>query len=490
MIGVRAVWVSVLAGALGCGSVSAGGADAGKDAPATTGAAGAISAGTAGTAGAAGATGTAGAGAGDAGATGTSGATGTAGSIADAGSGGTTGAGGTSGAAPGAFALKAPLSGDPTVTPMPTLTWGSAMGAATYTVEIATASTFGAADVTQKTGLTTTSFAPPDALLPGVIYYWRVTAVSGGGATVATNAPFAMSSPTTAGPSPHGVAVTPDGKRAVITNDKPAGSVTLLDLTTFKTQSIALPGQPGLVAITPDGAHALVPEGGRNDVAIVDLAAGTVAGAITPPCVGTTLYGIAIKADGSAALLPDLSGGCTKDVLDVIPLPGTAISPAIDLSAAGGGFGVAVTPDGASALITKGILSTSVLRVALPGGGLTTIPNTSSSFGVAVTPDGKEALVTSGEGDTIKRISLATNAVTDAITFDTNQDVGNLAIAPNGKVAVAVGDFKVGVINLADGSVTSTFSLAGRSVAITPDSRRALVTGAGATGQIYVIALP
>jgi len=485
MIGVRAVWVSVLAGALGCGSVSAGGADAGKDAPATTGAAGAIAAGTAGSAGTAGATGTAGAGTG---AAGTSGATGTAG--AGTGAAGATGTGGASGAAPGAFALKAPLSGDPTVTPMPTLTWGSATGATTYTVEIATAATFGATDVTQKTGLTTTSFSPTDALLPGVIYYWRVTAVSGGGTTVATNAPFALSTPTTAGPSPHGVAVTPDGKRAVITNDKPTGSVTLVDLTTFKTQSIALPGQPGLVAITPDGAHALVPEGGRNDVAVVDLAEGTVAGAITPPCVGTTLYGIAIKADGSAALLPDLSGGCTKDVLDVIPLPGSAISPAIDLSPATSAFGVAVTPDGASALVTRGILTSTILRVALPGGGLTTIMKTSASFGVAVTPDGKEALVSSGEGDTIKRISLATNAVTGEITFETNQDIGNLAIAPSGKVAVAVGDFKVGVLDLTNGSVTATFSLAGRSVAITPDSHRALVTGAGATGQLYVIALP
>ncbi|HVR03329.1 MAG TPA: hypothetical protein VMT47_14425, partial [Polyangia bacterium] len=99
-------------------------------------------------------------------------------------------------------------------------------------------------------------------------------------------------------------------------------------------------------------------------------------------------------------------------------------------------------------------------------------------------------LVTSGEGETIKRISLATNAVTGTIMFDTNQDVGNIAIAHGGAVAVAVGDFKVGVLSLADGTVTSTFSLAGRSVAVTPDGHRALVTGAGASGKVYVLALP
>jgi DNA-binding beta-propeller fold protein YncE len=131
-----------------------------------------------------------------------------------------------------------------------------------------------------------------------------------------------------------------------------------------------------------------------------------------------------------------------------------------------------------------------VKRVALPGGGLTTISSTSASFGVAVTPDGQEALVSSGEGDTIKRISLTTNAVTGTIAFATNQDVGNLAISSDGKFAVAVGDFEVGVISLASGAVVASYALAGRSVAITPDSQIAFVTGAGAGGKLYALPMP
>src|SRR6266851_5411199 len=121
-------------------------------------------------------------------------------------------AGGASGGSPPApFTLRTPVKGDPTVSTTPTLVWQAAAGATTYDVEIATSVTFGAADVAQKTGLTSTSFTTTVALQPGVVYYWRVTAEGGGASVVASNAPFAMSSPVSAGPSPHGVAVTPDG---------------------------------------------------------------------------------------------------------------------------------------------------------------------------------------------------------------------------------------------------------------------------------------
>jgi DNA-binding beta-propeller fold protein YncE len=433
-----------------------------------------------GAAGASGATGAGAAGAGGATAVGGATGTGAAGS----------GAGGSNMTGP--FVLKTPIDGDPTVTTQPTLTWAASLGANGYIVEIAPTPTFGAGDVVQKVVMSTTSYTVTDTLQPGVVYYWTVSALTGDAGpapTVATNAPFRFTSPVTAGPSPHGVAVTSDGKLAVVGNDKPSGSVTLVDLSTFKTQAIALTGQPGMVAVTPDATRALVVEGSPNDVVVIDLASATPVARITPPCVATTLYGIAVKPDGSAAVMPDFNGGCTKDVLDVVALPGTTISPAYDLMSSASAFGVAVTPDSKTALITRGVLSTSVKLVDLATGGLTTIMNTSSSFGAAVTPDGKEALVSSGEGDTIKRVSLTTNAVTGSIMFATNQDVGNLAVVPSGKLAVAVGDFTTGVINLADGTVASHFSIAGRSVAVTPDGHRALVTGAGAGGKLYVLPL-
>jgi DNA-binding beta-propeller fold protein YncE len=296
--------------------------------------------------------------------------------------------------------------------------------------------------------------------------------------------------PVDAGPSPHGVAITPDGRLAIITNDKPAGSVTWLDLTAFTTKTLALTGQPGQVAVTPDGKQALVAEGSPNDVAAIDVAMQTMTSKITPPCVATTLYGIAITPDGTTALLPDVNGACIKDVLDIIPLPGSTIHTTYDLASSAGAFGVAVDKFSGSALVTRGILGTSITLVNLLTGTLTSIPIGSPSFGAVILKSGVEALVTSGEGDTIKRVLFGTKTVYGTIAFETNQDVGNIALSPSGTVAVAVGDFKIGIIKLPDATVTRTFSLAGRSVAITPDGRRALVTGAGATGKVYVVPLP
>jgi hypothetical protein len=429
--------------------------------------------------------------------TGAAGTTGVAGTTGAAGhDGGAAGTGepdsGPPTEAPAAFGLKLPMSGDPTVLTPATFSWERAAGAETYVVEIATKATFGDDDVVKKAGVAATTYTvtAADGLLPGVIYFWRATAVNALGSTPASNAPFTFTSPVAAGPNPHGVAVTPDGKTAVVSNDKAPGSLTLLDLAAFSTQTIALPGRPGMVAVTPDGTRVLAAEGSPTDVVIVDLATKAITGKVTSPCVATTLYGLAIKPDGSAVVIPDLAASCTKDVLDVAALPGGAITKTIDLATTAGSFGVALTPDGAFALVTHGVLGTSIKRVDLAAGALTTITDTSSSYGVAVTADGKEALVASGPGEPIKRVSLATNAVTGSITFGSNQDVGNIAVTPGGQVAVVVGDFAVGVLTLADGKVAAKYELAGRSVAITPDGARALVTGAGATGQVYVIGLP
>jgi DNA-binding beta-propeller fold protein YncE len=379
------------------------------------------------------------------------------------------------------------------VASMQMFSWSTSSGAASYVVEVSTSPTFDAAATTKIPANDTFTYATK-ALTPGLIYYWRVTASNGAGDTLATtglanDAPFWFSVPAAVGGSPHGIAVTSTGK-AVVANDASPGGLTLVDLTTFTTESISLAGQPSQVAVTPDGKTALATQGSPNAIAIVDLVAKAATGSVAPPCVGTTYYGLAIKADGSAAVVPDFNAGCTMDVLDVVPLPGTAIAKAIALGTSATAFGVALTPDGASALVTRGVTTTSIKRVDLATGTVTTIANTSSSFGVAVTPDGKTALVASGELDTVKPIDLATNTVGTPITFDTNEEVCNIAITPNGKLAVAVGGVRTGLLSLETGQPLAQYAGTGRCVAIAPDGGRAFVTGAGAGGKLFVIKLP
>jgi len=475
LVAVSAAWA-----VSGCGSVQqAGAADSGSDIASGGGSGGDnVGTGTGGTAGAA-SGGTSGSDGGIAG-------TGGGGTASDAGSSG--GVGG--GAPPGAFVLKTPSDGNPGVTATTTLTWAAAVGAASYQVEVATSASFGDADLVNMPGVTGTSLVLTMPLQPGILYAWRVTAVSGSATTVASNAPFWMASPVAAGSNPYGIAVTPDGAQAVVANNTSPGSVTLLDLRSLTTQAISVSGTPSILAITPDGSKALVTQGAPNAVAVVDLASRSVTGTIAPPCVATTLYGLAIKPDGSAAVMPDFNGGCTKDVLDVIPLPGANIASAIDLASSASAFGVAVTPDSATALVTRGILGTSIKSVDLAGGGVSTISGTSASFGVAVTPNGKEALVTSGGGDTVKRVSLTSKSVVAPISFESNSEVCNVAITPNGKLAIVVGSFNIGLLRLADNAVAATYSGAGRCVAITPDGTRALITGAGSGGKVFVLKLP
>jgi hypothetical protein len=57
-------------------------------------------------------------------------------------------------------------------------------------------------------------------------------------------------------------------------------------------------------------------------------------------------------------------------------------------------------------------------------------------------------------------------------------------------MAVVVGSLNIGVLTLADKTVAATYPGAGRCVAITPDGTRALITGAGSGGKVFVLKLP
>jgi len=128
-----------------------------------------------------------------------------------------------------------------------------------------------------------------------------------------------------------------------------------------------------------------------------------------------------------------------------------------------------------------------VRRVDLAASTYSIIPGTSSSYGAAVTPDGLTALVTSGPSDTVKVVSLASDTVTSSIAFESNEDVGNVAITADGLHAVVVGSFFVGVITLGANTVKS-YPGGGNSVAVTPDGTRALVTNSN--GNLYVLKVP
>jgi len=393
---------------------------------------------------------------------------------------------------PGGFTLGQPANRSAGASTTPQFSWQSSSGATSYTIEVATSSSFGSSDVINQSGITTTGFTPTSALQAGTVYFWRVTAVNSGGATVATNAPFEFSAPIAVGNSPGEVAVTPDGARALVVNSANPGTVTIVSLSTKAvTGSIMVGAYPRGIAIRPDGAEAVVTN--TNSLSALNLTTNAVSQTIAMPCVSTTLYDIAYTPDGTKVVFPDLSSGCTQEGLRTVTVA-TAATTFVNLSTSAVPLGVAVMSNGNSALVTLGITGTSIKRVNLSTSAVTTISNTSSSFGVAVLPDNTAAVVASGQGDTIKRIDLAANTSSSIVAFDSNQYWHNVAITPDGTKAVVVGDFTSAVISLSTNAIIATFPNGGAGVAVTPDGNYALITalssGSSSSGILRVIRIP
>jgi hypothetical protein len=410
-----------------------------------------------------------------------------------------TGTGGSSSVPlPGAFGLTSPLHGSSAQPLGPQLTWEASDNAASYTVEVATSTSFGSAtDVGSQTvdGATTSVTLPANTLTPGVIYYWRVTAVNATGSTVATDAPRWFSSPYLVAGA-HGLGVTPDGSRLVVAsgvNNGPIDVISLANHTVAAEVSTGVASQPIGLAISPDGADALATlltngPGGVNGIAVVDLQGAQVTRTISDPCVGTTLGDIAYAPDGTWAAVPDLSSGCAAMGLSTFWADNSSPSWGfVNFNDTNNPSGVAISPDASLALVTMG-LDSNLYKVTFPN-TVTHLTLSASSTGVAITPDGTTGVVAE---NTLDIIDLASGAITPVtLTSDTpNGDFHNVALTPDGTRAVVVGSASVQVVSLASATVMASFpAQGGTSVALSPDGTTAFVSDRG-DGWVRVILLP
>jgi streptogramin lyase len=166
----------------------------------------------------------------------------------------------------------------------------------------------------------------------------------------------------------------------------------------------------------------------------------------------------------------------------------------VDLSTGAVPQGIAVMPNGSSALVTLGITGTSIKRVNLSTLAVTTITSTGPTFGVAVLPDNTAAVVAAGQQDTMKRLDLTGNTTSTIVAYGSNTNPHNVALTPDGTKAVVVGDFTTAVISLSTNAILATFPNGGSSVAVTPDGKYGLVTsltsGSASSGVIRVLRIP
>ena len=97
---------------------------------------------------------------------------------------------------PGPFTMVAPTNATTGVSLTPTFSWNPSVGAASYTLQVATDAGF-TAIVVNQTGITTTGFTLTTALTASTPYFWKVLAVSTASVT-ATGAPWTFTTGTSA----------------------------------------------------------------------------------------------------------------------------------------------------------------------------------------------------------------------------------------------------------------------------------------------------
>jgi YVTN family beta-propeller protein len=273
------------------------------------------------------------------------------------------------------------------------------------------------------------------------------------------------------GPAPLGVAVTPDGKTAFVTDA--TGTVSTIDIRTRKKDSTDITGfsGPEAVAFTPDGKTAFVANYGAFTSlseavdAITELSPGSVGTVSTIDvktrtkspddiAVGALPLGVAVTPDGKTAFVTNLRSGTvstidvktrTKDPTDITVGPYPAV--------------VKVTPDGKTAFVTNFGPFTS-LNVPTPGsiGTVSTIDVKTrakdptdivvgpGAVGLAITPDGKTAFVANRSGDTVSTIDVKTRTK-NPTDIPVGANPNGVAVTSDGKTAF--------VTNLTSGTVST-----------------------------------
>ncbi len=219
---------------------------------------------------------------------------------------------------------------------------------------------------------------------------------------------------------PAGIAITPDGTKAYVTDAGATGTlgdtVTPIDLATGKTLApITVGPGPEGIAITPNGQRAYVADSGAfvpgqtgaigSTVTPVDLTTGKALPAIL---VGHVPAAVAISPNGSTALVANVNSG------SVSPIDISTDKAGSPISVQGGPVSIAISAsDPTTAWVADGV------STASKTGNVTPISLTSDTAGspiavgnnpqsIAVSPDGATAWVVCYQSQTLVPVNTKT----------------------------------------------------------------------------------
>ena len=201
----------------------------------------------------------------------------------------------------------------------------------------------------------------------------------------------------TVGTNPYGVAITPDGNYAYVTNYG-SGTVSVIDISTNTvTTTVTVGTNPVGVAITPDGNYAYVTNNGSGTVSVIDTSLNTISTTVT---VGSYPYAVAITPDSSYVYIANSGSG----TVSVIEISSNTVTTTVTVGT--DPYAVAITPDGNYAYVTNNSPGTvSVIEIST-NTVTTTVTVGTNPVGVTITPDGNYAYVTNNGTTTVSVIQI------------------------------------------------------------------------------------
>jgi YVTN family beta-propeller protein len=261
-----------------------------------------------------------------------------------------------------------------------------------------------------------------------------------------------------------GVAITPDGATAYVTNEYYVSVFPVDTATNTAGTPVDLRYYPNYIAIAPDGSTAYVTDNEIGCVIPIDIATGAP-GAVISLGKYSPLEGIAITPNGATAYVVNANGA-------VVPITLATNTPGTPITVGSRPWSISITPNGATAyVVNSGSDSVTPVDTATNTAG-TPIPVGPAPDAIAITPNGATAYIVNSGNDTVTPIHTATNTAGTPIRRVGIYPVG-IAISPNGATAYVTDDYGSAVtpIRTATNTVGRPIPVPGYplAIAITPD---------------------
>lgn len=256
----------------------------------------------------------------------------------------------------------------------------------------------------------------------------------------------------TVGTSPGGIAFTPDGTTAYVTNQRD-DTISVIDTATSSViDTIPAGDRPILVEFTPDGTRAYISNFFGNTVSVIERESNTVISTIP---VGEFPFGIAIGNTpvGTRIYVANsgsLSSGNTVSVIDADPNSLT-YNTVIDTITVGiVPIDLAITPDGLSVYVTNaGDNTVSIIDTATNTVKTVIAGIEPSGVGTGNTPFGPRAYVENFVSNTITVFDTRNDTEITTISKGVGIGPGDAAFTPDGR-KVYISNFLGNTVSVID----------------------------------------